>query len=221
MAYEQILYGVRDRIATITFNRPERLNAWTPHMGTRALRGVPGGRAPTTTVRVIVVTGAGRGFCAGADMQNLREHPERQPGGRRRDGTDAASGRAPRAHRPDPSGARHAVRLPAEHPEARARRDQRTGRRSRLHPHALLRHPDRVRPRPLHDRVRAPRPHQRARQLVDAAAPGRPGARLRPLLLGPGHRRRRGARDGPRERGRSARRAAAARLRRARPSSRP
>src|SRR5689334_16938423 len=33
MAYDQILYDVRDRIATITFNRPERLNAWTPHMG--------------------------------------------------------------------------------------------------------------------------------------------------------------------------------------------
>ena len=72
MAYEQILYGVRDRIATITLNRPERLNAWTPHMG-KELYAAFAAAAADDDVRVIVVTGAGRGFCAGADMQNLRD----------------------------------------------------------------------------------------------------------------------------------------------------
>lgn len=72
MAYEQIDYAVRDRIATITLNRPERLNAWTPRMG-KELYAAFGAAAADADVRVIVVTGAGRGFCSGADMQNLRE----------------------------------------------------------------------------------------------------------------------------------------------------
>jgi len=71
MAYEQILYGVRDRVATITLNRPERLNAWTPRMG-KELYAAFQSAAVDDEVRVIVVTGAGRGFCAGADMDNLR-----------------------------------------------------------------------------------------------------------------------------------------------------
>lgn len=72
MAYEQILYDVRDRIATITLNRPERLNAWTPQMG-RELYAAFATAAHDDRVRAIVVTGAGRGFCSGADMQALRE----------------------------------------------------------------------------------------------------------------------------------------------------
>jgi enoyl-CoA hydratase/carnithine racemase len=71
MTYEQILYDVRDRIATITLNRPERLNAWTPRMGQELIDAfATAGR--DDDVRVIMVTGAGRGFCAGADMDNLR-----------------------------------------------------------------------------------------------------------------------------------------------------
>src|SRR5262245_19082842 len=72
MAYEQILYDVRERIASITLNRPERLNAWTPQMG-KELYAAFAEAAADDMVRVIVVTGAGRGFCSGADMQNLRE----------------------------------------------------------------------------------------------------------------------------------------------------
>jgi enoyl-CoA hydratase/carnithine racemase len=71
MPYEQIIYEVRDAIATITLNRPARLNAWTPHMG-RELYAAFQAAARDDVVRVIVVTGAGRGFCAGADMDNLR-----------------------------------------------------------------------------------------------------------------------------------------------------
>ncbi|MEB2284504.1 MAG: enoyl-CoA hydratase [Polyangiaceae bacterium UTPRO1] len=72
MAYEQILYDVGDHIATITLNRPERLNAWTPQMG-RELYAAFAAAAADAAVRVIVVTGAGRGFCSGADMQALRD----------------------------------------------------------------------------------------------------------------------------------------------------
>jgi enoyl-CoA hydratase/carnithine racemase len=70
--YTDILYDVRDGIATITLNRPERLNAWTSAMQSsvqRAMQAAGGDPA----VRVIVVTGAGRGFCAGAEMAGLQQ----------------------------------------------------------------------------------------------------------------------------------------------------
>jgi enoyl-CoA hydratase/carnithine racemase len=71
MAYEQILYEVSDRIATITLNRPERLNAWTLRMGAEVRHACfAADRDPA--VRVIVVTGAGKGYCAGADMNMLQ-----------------------------------------------------------------------------------------------------------------------------------------------------
>ncbi len=80
MTYEQILFDVRDRIATITLNRPQRLNAWTPQMG-KELYAAFAIAAADDEVRVIVVTGAGRGFCSGADMQNLREIQSTTPSG--------------------------------------------------------------------------------------------------------------------------------------------
>lgn len=67
---------MRDRVATITLHRPDRLNSWTGRMHAeyRALLE----RARTdTTVRVIVVTGSGRGFCAGADTRALEGEAER------------------------------------------------------------------------------------------------------------------------------------------------
>jgi enoyl-CoA hydratase/carnithine racemase len=67
---DQVLYRVEERVATITLNRPDRLNAWTTPMGEQ-LRDAFGRADGDDGVRAIVVTGAGRGFCAGADMSRL------------------------------------------------------------------------------------------------------------------------------------------------------
>ena len=69
--YEDILYAVERRVAVITLNRPDKLNAWTPAMHSSVRRAARAAEADEG-VRVIVVTGAGRGFCAGADMGNLQ-----------------------------------------------------------------------------------------------------------------------------------------------------
>ena len=71
MTYQHILYEVSDKIATITLNRPDRMNAWTPIME-RDVRHAMEAAATDDNVRVIVLTGAGRAFCAGADMDALK-----------------------------------------------------------------------------------------------------------------------------------------------------
>lgn len=67
MKYEQIIYAVEDRIATITLNRPDALNAWTPVMMDEILRALDEADNDDA-VRVVIVTGAGRAYCAGADL---------------------------------------------------------------------------------------------------------------------------------------------------------
>ena len=71
MNYQHILYEVSDKIATITLNRPDRMNAWTATME-RDVRQAMEAAAGDDSVRVIVLTGAGRAFCAGADMEALQ-----------------------------------------------------------------------------------------------------------------------------------------------------
>lgn len=67
-AYEQIRYDVVDGVATITLNRPDRLNAFTATMADELIDAFD--RTDTSDeVRAVVLTGAGRGFCAGADLQ--------------------------------------------------------------------------------------------------------------------------------------------------------
>jgi len=70
MPNQETLYHVRERVATITLNRPDKLNAWTAVME-REVRAAMGEAERDENVRVIVLTGAGRGFCAGADMSLL------------------------------------------------------------------------------------------------------------------------------------------------------
>src|SRR5881409_620113 len=68
MTYQLIQYEARDGIAQITLDRPEKLNAWTPQMAVEQADGI--GRAnDDRSVGAIVMTGAGRAFCAGADME--------------------------------------------------------------------------------------------------------------------------------------------------------
>ncbi len=70
-AYQEILTGLADGVLTITLNRPERLNAWTGTMQVEVETAIRKGGADDA-VRCIVITGAGRGFCAGADMNGLQ-----------------------------------------------------------------------------------------------------------------------------------------------------
>lgn len=69
--YAQIDVAAGDGITTITLNRPDRLNAWTPLMANE-LRAAVEAAGNDAEQRVIVLTGAGRGFCAGADMDALK-----------------------------------------------------------------------------------------------------------------------------------------------------
>ena len=68
--YDEILYEVDDPVAVITLNRPEALNAWTDAMGGEITDAMQRAAADKSVVG-IVVTGAGRAFCAGADMNLL------------------------------------------------------------------------------------------------------------------------------------------------------
>jgi 2-(1,2-epoxy-1,2-dihydrophenyl)acetyl-CoA isomerase len=75
MTYEQILYDVSDGVATITLNRPERMNAFTNTMIAEWAQAIETARLDRE-VRAVIVTGAGRGFCAGADLRAGSGVPE-------------------------------------------------------------------------------------------------------------------------------------------------
>ena len=87
MAYEQILYDVADNILTITLNRPEKLNAFTGQMMNEMIDAFNRADADDN-IRAIIVTGAGRAFCAGADLsagaktfdyEAREDRPDRKP----------------------------------------------------------------------------------------------------------------------------------------------
>ena len=67
MDYQDILYRVEDRVLTITLNRPDKLNAFTQRMLDELLDALDRADADDE-IRAIVITGAGRAFCAGADL---------------------------------------------------------------------------------------------------------------------------------------------------------
>ncbi len=90
MAYETLLYEVQDQIATITLNRPAKLNAYTPRMGDELVEVMRhADRDPKA--RVIVLTGTGRAFCAGADISVFADDlaARKSPGAAHRDHYEA------------------------------------------------------------------------------------------------------------------------------------
>ncbi|MCH8919823.1 MAG: enoyl-CoA hydratase/isomerase family protein [Chloroflexi bacterium] len=80
--YEHILYEKKGRIAVVTLNRPKKLNAWTPLMEAEFIDAV-NKTASDDDLSVLLVTGEGRGFCAGADIggwaQDIATRGERPP----------------------------------------------------------------------------------------------------------------------------------------------
>jgi enoyl-CoA hydratase/carnithine racemase len=72
MSFEAILYEVEDEVAVVTLNRPSKLNAYMPHMGNELVDAFSQADQDPA-VRVIILTGAGRGFCAGADIGSFAE----------------------------------------------------------------------------------------------------------------------------------------------------
>ncbi|MCW5748245.1 MAG: enoyl-CoA hydratase/isomerase family protein, partial [Alphaproteobacteria bacterium] len=71
MSNTTVLVETADRVRTLTLNRPDRLNAWTRDMHAELKEAMhEAGNDPE--VRAIILTGAGRGFCAGADMGGLQ-----------------------------------------------------------------------------------------------------------------------------------------------------
>ena len=70
--YEQIIYTKADGVATIILNRPQILNAFTPMMIDEWAQAIEAAKLDAE-VRVVIVTGAGRGFCSGADVRSFRE----------------------------------------------------------------------------------------------------------------------------------------------------
>jgi len=74
VAYEAILYRVEDGVAYLTLNRPERMNAWNGAMHAE-VKAAMGAAGDDPAVRVIVLTGAGRAFCAGQDLAAVLPKP--------------------------------------------------------------------------------------------------------------------------------------------------
>ena len=72
MSYQSIIYEIKEGVGLITLNRPDRLNAWNHEIETE-LRAVMSEASIDGNVKAVVITGAGRGFCAGADMSDLSD----------------------------------------------------------------------------------------------------------------------------------------------------
>ena len=73
MAYENILFDVSERVATITLNRPDAMNSTTDELYTEFADAI-GRIAADPKVSCVILTGAGKGFCAGADLKVKRDH---------------------------------------------------------------------------------------------------------------------------------------------------
>ena len=79
--YKQILFSKENRIATITLNRPEKLNAYSEVMVHEILAALADAR-DDESVRAVILTGSGRGFCSGGDVSRDFQYPSRYRGHR-------------------------------------------------------------------------------------------------------------------------------------------
>ena len=77
MSYQNILFDISDDVARLTFNRPDRLNSFNSEMHAEVRDAL--GRVAADGARVLVITGAGRGFCAGQDLNDRAVAPDAQP----------------------------------------------------------------------------------------------------------------------------------------------
>ncbi|MGH7935199.1 MAG: enoyl-CoA hydratase-related protein [Candidatus Binataceae bacterium] len=94
MTFDEIIYEKADRVATVTLNRPDRMNAWTRRLDDQ-LRAAMAEAEGDAEIGAIIVTGAGRAFCAGADMgalSKIAQGTEAVDGGTRTGSRDAANG---------------------------------------------------------------------------------------------------------------------------------
>jgi len=73
MTHENVLYEAAGGVATVTLNRPAKLNAYTVEMGDEVVDAFAHARADEA-VRAVILTGAGRAFCAGVDLEQLKAH---------------------------------------------------------------------------------------------------------------------------------------------------
>src|SRR5262249_2989208 len=81
MEFSQILYAKENRVATLTLNRPEKLNAYSETMVHEILAALAGAR-DDDEIRAVIITGAGRGFCSGGDISRDFQYPARYRGHR-------------------------------------------------------------------------------------------------------------------------------------------
>jgi len=79
--YKQILYTKEDRVATITFNRPAKLNAYSEVMVHETMAALADAR-DDDEIRAVILTGTGRGFCSGGDISKDFQYPSRYRGHR-------------------------------------------------------------------------------------------------------------------------------------------
>ena len=79
MSYEHILYQVEGAVATLTLNRPERLNAITPLMREEIYQAIAESEE-SNDVRAVIITGAGKGFCSGGDVKAMQENIKNRQG---------------------------------------------------------------------------------------------------------------------------------------------
>ena len=183
-----VRYEVERGVGLVTLDRPDRMNAWTIRME-REYAWVLHRAERDPAVRVVVITGAGRGFCVGADFKALDVMSDT--------GTYDVAGERPADE--EVVAGEHAPTLGDAPHQAGDRGGERSRRGRGLRPALLRRHPLRRQRGQAHHLVRPSRSARRARGVVAVEPPGRARTRRRPALLESGDPRRGGGGPGPRQ----------------------